>query len=502
MDHRQANWSSEDPLDRDLRMISQELKMKQTQANIVQENISVSVDENENERLIADQSPISAPGSVKTGLVSPDVVTESDSDYDLDMENESDSLDSKTKIKQTIACNQVLDTEGRTRENLKDESVDELYVQNVNLRQVDIKGAHSSQNKRKLSAMRTEGRNRSHHQKPPYSYIALITMAILQSKDRRATLAGICDFIRSRFPYYRDKYPLWQNSIRHNLSLNDCFVKLSREPGNPGKGSFWCLDPQSEDMFDNGSFLRRRKRYKRASSEQSNHSSIPTSSVLFGSRKFSVIPTISGEFSQTNAERMAHPLSQNGATINSTLIPQTAGFPYVPRSDHQIAYNKTSLSSELNQSSRGQSSSTIDLSDSSPSRSADWLPAPHHLALHALSPHQLPPFMHRFSPHMTNFKQPDQMASMAAALSSSLYPLRNHLMAPNASSLPLDDRCSSASAAAKLLYNQLLVHHYSLGLNAVAGAQSMQAAPHYPLGGQILGLTTVANVPPISQSHL
>jgi hypothetical protein len=33
--------------------------------------------------------------------------------------------------------------------------------------------------------------------------------------------------------------------------------------GNPGKGNYWTLDPASEDMFDNGSFLRRRKRFKR-----------------------------------------------------------------------------------------------------------------------------------------------------------------------------------------------------------------------------------------------
>lgn len=100
------------------------------------------------------------------------------------------------------------------------------------------------------------------HAKPPYSYISLITMAIQQSPSKMLTLAEIYQWIMDLFPFYRQNQQRWQNSIRHSLSFNDCFVKVPRSPDKPGKGSFWTLHPDSGNMFENGCYLRRQKRFK------------------------------------------------------------------------------------------------------------------------------------------------------------------------------------------------------------------------------------------------
>ena len=98
-----------------------------------------------------------------------------------------------------------------------------------------------------------------HNIKPPYSYISLICMAIANTAEKKATLRDIIKYIESHFPYYRTNKK-WHGSIRHNLTINDCFVKLPRRLGN--RSCLWTIDPSFGDMFDNGSLRRRRYRFK------------------------------------------------------------------------------------------------------------------------------------------------------------------------------------------------------------------------------------------------
>lgn len=133
-----------------------------------------------------------------------------------------------------------------------------------------------------------KGKPYTRRPKPPYSYIALIAMAIRDSSSGRLTLAEINDYLMRKFPFFRGAYTGWRNSVRHNLSLNDCFLKVLRDPSRPwGKDNYWMLNPHSEYTFADGVFRRRRKRIAKKGAREQDECAIraPTDSIQ--SAKFS-----------------------------------------------------------------------------------------------------------------------------------------------------------------------------------------------------------------------
>ena len=90
------------------------------------------------------------------------------------------------------------------------------------------------------------------------TFVAVIAQAILSAPGKRMTLSSIYHYIASNYSHFnREKGPGWRNSVRHNLSSNDCFVKAVRAEN--GKGHYWMVHPKDLPEFSKGNFRRRRK---------------------------------------------------------------------------------------------------------------------------------------------------------------------------------------------------------------------------------------------------
>lgn len=72
----------------------------------------------------------------------------------------------------------------------------------------------------------------------------LICKAIRAINKEKVQLAEVYSKITSSYAYYaaRPNETGWKNSVRHNLTMNKCFIKISRAEGESGKGGYWMID--------------------------------------------------------------------------------------------------------------------------------------------------------------------------------------------------------------------------------------------------------------------
>ncbi|KAK9499322.1 hypothetical protein O3M35_002375 [Rhynocoris fuscipes] len=92
-------------------------------------------------------------------------------------------------------------------------------------------------------------------------------MALNTSPTKTLTLREIYTYLQDSFPFFRGDYKGWKNSIRHNLSLNKCFIKLPKNKDYPGKGNYWTLNESEMVNFEQGTFRKRSKRTSRSASK-------------------------------------------------------------------------------------------------------------------------------------------------------------------------------------------------------------------------------------------
>merc|ERR1712048_1261870 len=152
-------------------------------------------------------------------------------------------------------------------------------------------------------------------------------MAIHSSSNKMMTLSQIYKFITDNFPFYWKNGTRWQNSLRHNLSFNDCFVKVSKSGEHGGKGNYWTLHSKCSEMFLDGSFLRRKRRFQ---AEDTDDSKSQDERVVrdFQSRSFDYRPS----WRDYRGYHPSYPLQQNeqNAVELTTTNQSTASSSYSP----------------------------------------------------------------------------------------------------------------------------------------------------------------------------
>ncbi|WVQ79071.1 hypothetical protein IAT38_001165 [Cryptococcus sp. DSM 104549] len=108
--------------------------------------------------------------------------------------------------------------------------------------------------------------------KPTSTFATIIHRALQFLPRGRGTLGEVCNWVAGEWEWFRLNVDSgWQNSIRHNLSLNKAFLKVPRIPEDDpeSKGSVWIIDPEEGPLFEE---KQRRDALKSASKDKNAES--------------------------------------------------------------------------------------------------------------------------------------------------------------------------------------------------------------------------------------
>ena len=140
--------------------------------------------------------------------------------------------------------------------------------------------------------------------KPSESHVELISCAIMESSEQRLILADIYQYIYDKYPYFQTAPRGWRNTVRYNLSTNECFIKKGRAPSGR---FYWAIHPACVEDFDKGEFNRRLARQR----------------VQYATRCLLLPPAVSSEIlnqANINYQSLYHATSA-GISLNDVMLP-------------------------------------------------------------------------------------------------------------------------------------------------------------------------------------
>ena len=160
-------------------------------------------------------------------------------------------------------------------------------------------------------------------------YMEMIAKAFMCSPDKKLLLSNIYSYIQINYADFTSSKMSWRNSVRHNLSVNECFVKSGRSPS--GRGYFWSIHPACIKNFKQGNYQRRA-----ALTEVTKHNSLTFNK---GRQSRKVSPYFRPEDNSHNFQRYSHKNYVQHRIVNAPQYSQKPNITFKQNYDHNSTQN-------------------------------------------------------------------------------------------------------------------------------------------------------------------